>query len=147
MLTKSLFCGKLSIVVAKTTHFEKTWKKFKKSVDKVFAAMYNKQARSERAAIEPWKLNSVRAQKNLNSFEINWSSEWRAIYGLIRKISCNTAEISANIRKYNFLKFPCLTSKFSLLKLFDLIRRKILDDFDAEVAAGLTPCKTDKLKA
>jgi len=44
------------------------------------------------------------------------------------------------------LDFLCLTTKFSLFKLFDLIRREILNDFNAEVEAGLTPCKTDKLE-
>ena len=47
VLTKGEFCSNIYNDVAKTTHFEKTWKKFKKSVDKVFEAMYNKQARSE----------------------------------------------------------------------------------------------------
>ncbi len=45
------------------------------------------------------------------------------------------------------LNFLCLIAKFPLFKLFDLIRRKIYNDFNAEDEDRLTPFKDDKLKA
>jgi len=48
------------------------------------------------------------------------------------QISDITAENTANIRKVLFLYFLCTIRKFSILKLFDLKRRKIYKIFDAE---------------
>ncbi|MBQ7033990.1 MAG: hypothetical protein IJN25_10090, partial [Clostridia bacterium] len=42
--------------------------------------------------------------------------------------------------------FLCLIEEFTVFKLFDQKRRKIYNTFDAEAAAGLTPCKADKSK-
>ena len=48
--------------------------------------------------------------------------------------------------KVLFLYFLCTIRKFSILKLFDLKRRKIYKIFDAEDEGMLLPFEDDKLK-
>jgi len=51
-----------------------------------------------------------------------------------------------HIREYAQKFCPCLSYKFSLFKLCDPIRRKILVLWMRKGAARLAPCKNDKSK-
>jgi len=62
------------------------------------------------------------------------------------KISANYCRKFCKYTPVSFLNFLCTSSEIFVFKLFDLKRRKILNNLNAKDEARLTPCKDDKFK-